>query len=255
MSEREPTNETTYRRVTSAVDLLTRYAAGERDFYGAYLGGADLRGAYLRGAYLGDAYLGDADLGGADLGGAYLGGADLGDAYLGDAYLGGADLGGADLRGADLGGADLGGAYLGGADLGDAYLGGAYLRGAYLRGADLRGADLAPIRADVEAVLATSPHEVAGLLTALRAGEINGSVYEGACACLVGTFARLRGCHYTEIPELEPDSSRPAERWALAIRQGDTPETSQVSAITAEWVAEWLAAHPEATQQREEPTP
>ena len=215
MSEREPTNETTYRRVTSAVDLLTRYAAGERDFYGADLGGADLGGADLGGAYLGDAYLGDA--------------------YLGDADLGGADLGGADLRGADLGDADLG--------------------DADLRGADLRGADLAPIRADVEAVLATSPHEVAGLLTALRAGEINGSVYEGACACLVGTFARLRGCHYTEIPELEPDSSRPAERWALAIRQGDTPETSQVSAITAEWVAEWLAAHPEATQQREEPTP
>ena len=108
-------------------ELLAAYAAGKRNFRGAYLGGADLAGAYLGGAYLRGADLAGADLAGADLRWAYLGGADLA-----GAYLGGADLGGAHFRGADLRGAYLRGAYLRGA-----HLGGAYFRGAYLRGADL----------------------------------------------------------------------------------------------------------------------
>ena len=44
-------------------DIITEYKKGIRDFYGAYLGGADLRGANLRGA----------NFRGANLGGAYLG--------------------------------------------------------------------------------------------------------------------------------------------------------------------------------------
>ena len=84
-------------------ELLAAYAAGKRNFRGAYLGGADLAGAYLGGAYLRGADLAGADLAGADLRWAYLGGADLAGAYLGGADLRWAYLGGADLGGADLG--------------------------------------------------------------------------------------------------------------------------------------------------------
>jgi uncharacterized protein YjbI with pentapeptide repeats len=94
------------------MDTLKEYAAGRRDFSGAYLRGANLYGANLEGA----------NLHGADLSSANLRYADLTSADLTSADLRGANLRYADLRGADLRGADL--------------------RGAILRGADLRGADL-----------------------------------------------------------------------------------------------------------------
>lgn len=45
------------------------------------------------------------------------------------------------------------------------------------------------------------------------------------------------------IPGLAPDSSRPAERFCLAIREGKTPETSQVAAIAVAWIEEFAALH------------
>jgi len=190
----------------------------------AYASGANLRGANLRGADLGGA-----DLGGADLRGANLRGANLCGADLGGANLGGADLRGADLRGANLCGADLGGANLGGADL----------RGADLRGADLRGANLQPIRDDLWAVLSSAPAEVPALLEALRSGRVNGSTYEGECACLVGTIANAHGCAYDALPTLKPNAGRPAERFFLGINTGDTPATNQFSKLAEEWIMAW----------------
>ena len=137
-----------------------------------------------------------------------------------------ADLGDADLRGADLGNADLRGADLGDADLGDA---------------NLRDANLLSVRDDLWAVLSAVPGEVEGLRQAILDGKIDGSTYEGACACLVGTLANLRQCKYGAIPGLTPDSSRPVERFFLAIRAGDTPETSQFSKLALAWVDQWLA--------------
>jgi hypothetical protein len=173
----------------------------------ALAGGADLRGANLRGADLGDADLGDADLGYAN-----LDDADLGDADLGYANLGYADLGGANLRGANL-------------------------RGANLRGANLRGANLRSIRADLYDVLVNARDEAPAFLAALRAGKVNGSAYQGECACLVGTIAKVRGVEYTS---LEHDSARPIERFVLNIKQGDTPKTSQVAALVAEWTERFI---------------
>jgi hypothetical protein len=228
----------------------------DADLTGAVLTGAVLRAAVLRGADLTDAVLTDADLTGAVLRGADLTDADLTGAVLRGAVLrgavlAGADLRGADLRGADLRGADLRGADLRGADLTDAVLTGAVLAGADLRGAvltdaDLTGAvltdaDLTPIRDDVWSILDAAPAEVPALLEALRAGRFDGSHYEGECACLVGTLANARKCDYESIPGLEPDSNRPAERWALAIRKGHTPDNNPVAAITAKWVEEWMA--------------
>ncbi len=198
---------------------------------GANLRGADLRGADLRGAYLRDANLRDA----------YLRGADLSDADLCGAYLCGANLRGADLSGAYLCGAYLRGAYLSDADLCGADICGANLRGADLRGAYLRDADLSIIRDDLWAVLSASPAEVEGLRQSIIDGKIDGSTYEGPCACLVGTIANVRHCKYNLIPSLTPNSSRPAERFFLAIKPGDTPENSQFSKLALKWVDQWLA--------------
>ena len=163
---------------------------------------------------------------GADLRGADLDGANLRDANLGDANLRGADLRGADLRDADLG---------------DANLGGADLRGADLRGADLDPRHLTMYRDEVWAVLSSAPADAEAVLTALRAGKVDGSTYNGGeCACLVGTIAKHRGCDYGAIPGLAPDARRPAEQWFMQIRPGQTPENHPPAKLAAEWVEQWL---------------
>ena len=130
------------------------------------------------------------------------------------------DLSSADLRSADLSSADL--------------------CGADLRGADLRGAYLLPIKADFIEVISQAPREVPALIEALKNGRVDGSTYTGECSCLVGTIATARGAdvHDFSIPT---DSNRPAERFFMGIKKGDTPETNQVSALALEWATTWLA--------------
>ena len=168
---------------------------------------------------------------------------DLSGAYLSGAYLRSADLSGAYLSGADLSGADLSGAYLSGAYLSGAYLSGAYLRSADLSGAYLSGAYLQPIRADFYDVLSHAGREVPALIDALKNGRVDGSTYTGACACLVGTIANVRGVYYGQI---EHDSHRPIERFFMGIKEGDTPETNPASKIAVEWAEAWLALQREA---------
>jgi hypothetical protein len=162
--------------------------------------------------------------------GADLRGADLRDANLRDA----------NLRGADLRDADLRGAYLRDANLRDAYLRDAYLRGAYLRDANLRGAYLRErhiddpahplwqFRQDYWSILDQAPAEVAQLRKQIKAGKINGSVYEDDCGlgCLNGTIAKAHGCEIGDLREelgIVVDSNRPAEQWFIAITKGDKP--------------------------------
>jgi len=83
----------------NAKELMQRYSAGERDFAGADLRGADLQGVTLRGA----------DFSGADLREADLSGADLSQANLYGADLRGASLRGVNLRGSNMQGVSLGG--------------------------------------------------------------------------------------------------------------------------------------------------
>jgi hypothetical protein len=176
-----------------------------------------------------------------------LSGANLRGANLSDAYLRGADLSGADLRGAYLRGANLSGADLSGADLSDANLRGADLSGADLSGADLSGADLLPIKADFIEVISQAPREVPALIDALKNGRVDGSTYSGECSCLVGTIARAQGCD-VDSPQfnIPKDSSRPVERFFMAIRKGDTPETNAASKIALEWAETWLKTQREA---------
>jgi Pentapeptide repeats (8 copies) len=164
-------------------------------------------------------------------------GANLERANLEGANLAGANLDGANLERANLAGANLYGANLYGANLYGANLDGANLYGANLDGANLYGANLERIRADIRAVLATATAEVPGLLAAVREGRIDGSAYSGVCACLVGTIANLRGCR---VDDMAKDSSRPAERWFLAIRPGMLPTFSPIVSLTEAWIVEWM---------------
>ncbi len=182
---------------------------------------------------------------------AVLTGADLRDADLGGAFLEGAFLEGANLRGADLRGANLWGANLRGADLRGAVLRGADLEGAVLRGADLEGADWGDTEADVRALLSAAPAEVPALLAALRAGKIDGTCYEGVCCCLVGTIAAARGESYTRLEGLKPDDGRPAERFALGIRPGDTPERNPLAGLLEGWIVKWMGEQVSAAPQPE----
>ncbi len=136
--------------------------------------------------------------------------------------------------------ADLTGADLTGADLTDADLTGADLTDAKLTRADLTGADLNSIRDDIWAVLSASPREVAALRAAIAEGRIDGSCYDGKCACLVGTIANAAGVQYQKLPFLMPNGSRPAERFFMAINPGDTPDKCQAAKLAIEWIDQWI---------------
>jgi len=153
----------------------------------------------------------------------------------------GCDLSDCDLSGCDLSPCDLSGCDLRGCNLSGCNLSGSDLSGCDLRGSDLRSSDLTPIRDDLWAVLCSAPAEVAGLKAALISGRIDGSTYEGDCACLVGTIANLRKVPNEEISGLKPNSSRPIERFFMAINKGDTPSNNQFSALAVEWIDQFLA--------------
>ena len=214
---------------------------------GAKLNDANLHGADLRDANLHGADLRDANLRDANLRGAKLNGANLYDANLRGAKLNGADLHGADLRGANLHGADLRVANLHGADLYGADLRGAKLNGANLHGANLYGADLRDenfknlptdfinqCSRDILFIFNCLRPEVPAFKEKLLAGEIDGSQYEGECACLVGTMANIKNNNVDQIcesiPFYEKGTHNMGETWFLNIKKGDTPDNNQFAA-------------------------
>jgi hypothetical protein len=133
--------------------------------------------------------------------------------------------------------ADLSKANLSWANLSGANLSGANLSGANLSGADLSGANLSVIRNDFWSILLFAQPEVAGLREAIVNGKIDGTVYSGDCACLVGTIANVRNCPVGELTgNLEQNSSRPAERFFMGIKPEDTPKTNPASKIALEWL-------------------
>jgi len=71
-------------------------------------------------------------------------------------------------------------------------------------------------------------------------GKIDGTSYEGECACFVGTVANVAKQNYRSLTcGLKPESDSATERWFLAILKGDTPDNNQVSAITRDWIQEF----------------
>ena len=205
--------------------------------------GADLSDANLRRANLSDADLSDANLRRANLSDANLSGADLRRANLSDANLRRANLSGADLSGANLSGADLSDANLRRANLSDANL-----RRANLSGADLSDANLTPIKIDFFVVLLHGLPEIAFLKQNIIDGNIDGSTYDGECACLSGTLyngATLHnGVQETVVKQKIiscRDAGRPIEVFFAGIHPGDTPENSQFSKLALEWLEEFEA--------------
>lgn len=64
-------------------------------------------------------------------------------------------------------------------------------------------------------------------------GKVDGSCYEGGCACLIGTLANGDGglekvCQ--TIPFYEKGTHNYGEMFFLNIRKGDTPKNNQFSA-------------------------
>jgi len=154
----------------------------------------------------------------------------------------GANLTRANLTRANLTRANLTDAYLTDANLADAYLTDANLADAYLAGAkNIPESYHTLCRDDLWAVLSASPREVSGLREALISGRVDGSTYEGECACLVGTIANVRGVEHTDLGAVKPNSSRPIERFFMQIKRGDTPENNDSSKRAVEWIDEWLA--------------
>ena len=79
--------------------------------------------------------------------------------------------------------------------------------------------------------------EVHFLREALVTGRVEGSVYEGECACLVGTIEKARGRHR----QLPRNSGRPAERWFMNIHKGSTPVNNIYATHALGWIDEYLA--------------
>lgn len=113
-------------------------------------------------------------------------------------------------------------------------------RGGEWYGGVWRGGVWQDVRGDFFDVLLRTPHEVPGLIAALKEGRVNGSAYEDECACLCGTIANLRNCRYTEIPGVTPNASRPIERFFLAIKKGSTPENNPWCKQAVKWAEEFL---------------
>lgn len=215
-------------------DILEKHDMWVKDIEGGKR--ADLWKADLREANLQGANLREADLQGANLEGSNLQEANLQGTKLWRTKLWGANLQGADLREADLRGANLYGVDLRGADLREVNFYGANLYEADLRGADLHGADLDPIKKDLFDVLLRAIPEIPLLKQAIVNGEINGSTYKGECACLCGTIEKSG--RFGKICNMR-DSSRPIERFFMAINPGDTPENSQFSKLALQWIEEF----------------
>jgi uncharacterized protein YjbI with pentapeptide repeats len=207
---------------------------------------ADLSSANLRYADLSSANLRSADLRSANLRYADLSSANLRSADLRSANLSSANLSYANLRYADLSSADLSSANLSSADLRSADLRSANLSSADLRSADLRSADLSSIKNDLFVVLLHGKKEIGFLKENIVNGNIDGSTYDGKCACLSGTLANAakhnngkeEGKRIKSIMDCR-DSSRPIERFFLGIKKGDTPENNQVSKLVLEWIEEF----------------
>ena len=169
-----------------------------------------------------------------------LNSANLSNANLRNADLNYANLSYADLNSANLSYADLSYANLRNADLNSANLNYANLSYADLSYANLRNADCEEIIEDFYKVLTVAKTEVVGLYKALLEGKIDGSQYEGECACLVGTVANCRKENYKELTiDLKPQFDRLSEKWFLAISSGDIPENNPVSKLTQEWIEAW----------------
>jgi hypothetical protein len=155
-----------------------------------------------------------------------------------------ADLSSADLRYADLSSADLRYANLHSADLSSADLRYANLHSADLSSADLRYANLHYAKnlpqsyinqcsRDMLFIFQSLKGELPFLRDKLIKGEVDGTQYEGDCACLIGSLGNADGgvdkvCQ--TIPYYDKGLHNFGEQWFYQIKKGDTPKNNEFSA-------------------------
>lgn len=168
-----------------------------------------------------------------------LSGADLSGADLSGENLSGMDLSGADFSGSDLSDVSATSANFSGADFTRTNILGADFRGAYLSGVNLREAKVEEIKQDMFQVLAMAPNEVANLKKAVIEGRIDGSTYQGDCACLNGTLSKSEEKEVVQYLFSLRDASRPIEKFFLGINIDDTPKNNPISELVLEWIEEF----------------
>lgn len=122
----------------------------------------------------------------------------------------------------------------------------ANLSKADLSGANLSWANLSIIKHDLWDVLLHGIKEIPFLKKKIIEGKIDGTSYDGECACLNGTLEnsakenngemmdkKIRGIRDCRNPD------RPIERFFLAIRIGGAPENNQVAKMVLAWIEEF----------------
>lgn len=204
---------------------------------GVSLRSSDLSNTDLRKIILWD---GNSDFSDSDLRGCNMSENDLSGINLSGLDLSGCNFTGAYLANCTMNGTDLSGANLSNSDMSDCDITGCNMLGSNLTNVELTDCYLTPIRDDIWAILSSVPNEVSSLISAIKEGRIDGSVYTGDCACLIGTIANIRHVNNHSIDGVTPNYARPAEQFFLGIMAGDTPETSQFSALALQWCEEWL---------------
>jgi uncharacterized protein YjbI with pentapeptide repeats len=203
-------------------------------------------GSNLRGSNLSDSNLSDSDLSGSDLSGSDLSGSNLSGSNLRGSNLRGSNLSGSNLSDSNLSGSNLSGSNLSGSNLRGSNLSDSNLRDSNLSDSDLSDSNLSPIRDDFFLVLLRGIAEIPKLKKNVIEGNINGSTYEGECACLSGTLFNAatenNGKQEAERKGMilsVRDANRPIERFFLGIKKGDTPENNQFSKIVLEWIIQF----------------
>ena len=135
--------------------------------------------------------------------------------------------------------AKVGSVYISGTVTGSVDISGTVTGSVDIYGTAKVGKGLKSIRSDYFKILKKSVAEIPGLISALKDGRINGSVYEGGeCQCLIGTLEKIRGSGPDSI--VPRDSKRPAEQWFLAIPQGHTPKKNAFARLAVEWAEEFM---------------
>ena len=201
-------------------ELLSRYAAGERNFVGidlieANLTGVNLSGANLSGANLSVSNLSGANLSGTNLTDAKLNVAKLRSVNLSKAILNSANLNVANLTRADLGGAELVKAALIRAELIRAELSRSNLYEANLSGSDLREAALR--QANLNRAILSDANLQGACLTAANLEQANLNGADLSRADLVGANLRdteLRQANLSRANLSGADLSGANLRWA-----------------------------------------
>jgi hypothetical protein len=124
------------------------------------------------------------------------------------------------------------------------------VKSAVANGADLGDADLVAVKQDFLAEVLRLPDELEFLRSAIAEGRIDGSTYDGDCACLAGTLVKSRhpdqkysGYSIDVAPGVifHANSYSPREVFFSAIRPGDTPKNNSASAIALAWTDEAIA--------------